>query len=106
VAQRRDLDGEAAKTVVEIFAEFSLADEGQEVGVGGRDDAGIDAHDFGAAQTLQFFLLQKPQQFGLQAQRHLANFVEKERASLRCLNSSGIGLGGSGKGAASVSEKL
>src|SRR5271166_301110 len=101
-----NLDGKSAETVVQIFAEFPLAHEAQQVRVGGGDDTGIDAHDFGAAQTLQFFLLQKAEQLGLKAQRHLSDLIEEKRASLRRLNSSRVGLQGSGKSAARVSEQF
>ena len=74
--------------------------------VGGGNDPGIDAHDLRAAQALQFFLLQKTKQFGLEAQRHLADFVEEERASLRRLDSSRVGLHGASESAAGVSKKF
>ncbi len=106
IAQGWDLDGEAAETVVKIFAEFPLAYERQEVSVSGGDDASVDAYDFGAAQALQFLLFQKTQQLGLETQGHLANFVEEKRASLRRLDSSRIGLRGAGKRAAGISEEF
>ena len=106
VTQRGNFNGEGAKTIVQIFAELSLADQGQQVRVGGGDDAGIHPHHVGAAQALQFFLLQKTQQLGLQAQRHLADLVQEERASLCHLDSSRIRLHGSGESAARVSEEF
>src|ERR1019366_7792360 len=106
VAQGRNFNGEGRKPVVQIFAKLSLANQGQQVRVGGGDDAGSQAHDFRAAQALQFFLLQEAEQLGLEAQRHLADFVEEQRASLRRLDSSRVGLHGSGKRAPCVSEQF
>ena len=55
---------------------------------------------------MQFFLLQKTEKFGLETQWHLSDFVEEKRASLRGLDSSGMGLHGSGEGAAGVAEEF
>jgi hypothetical protein len=97
LAQWRNFEGECGEAVVQIFAELPFPHEREEMGVRGGDDAGIHAHNFGAAETLQFFLLEKTEQLGLKAQWHLADLIEKQRASLRSLNSSRVGLCGSGK---------
>ena len=37
---------------------------------------------FGATQALEFALLQNAQQFGLQLERHVADFVQKQGSSV------------------------
>src|SRR3977135_2455030 len=85
-----DLNGKRAQAIVKIFAEFSLPHQRQQACIGGGNHPRIDAHYFATAQSLELFLLQKAKQFWLEAKRHVADLVEKERASLRCLDSSSI----------------
>jgi hypothetical protein len=66
---------------IQIFAELSAVDRTFEVLMGRRDKASVEpvfaitAHGSDAP----FLFLDRPQQLGLQAQRHVADFVEKKR---------------------------
>ena len=48
----------------------------------GDDEAGIERDGFVAADAIDFALLQGAQNFGLQHQIKLGNFVEKKRSSI------------------------
>ena len=66
LAQRRDHDGEDVQPVIEVAAKVFLGDHLRQVRVRGGDQAGIGLHGPGAAQPLEFALLEHPQQLGLQ----------------------------------------
>ncbi len=72
----------------------------------GGHDAHIHLYGFVIAHSLQFTALDKAQQLGLQRQRHLANLVQKERASVGSLDPSDTPLHRAGKSSAGVAEKL
>ncbi len=65
IAQRWDFDWKSAKPVVQIFAKLSLSHQTQKMRVGGGHDAGVDPNYLAAAETLDFSLLEKSQQFWL-----------------------------------------
>src|SRR4029079_14471711 len=85
VAKRRKLDGDDVDPIEEIFAEAAFLDRFLEVYVGGGDQPEIGLDGLGAADALAFPLLDGAQELGLQLQRQVANFVEKERAARRQL---------------------
>ena len=58
---------------------FSRARLG-EVGVGGGNYPHVHAKNIGAAQPLHLALIEKAQQLGLNAQRHIADLVQKQRS--------------------------
>src|SRR5690242_19363378 len=60
----------------------------------------------GAADALEFALLQEPQQFGLQSNRDLADLVEQNRAAVRQLEATFAPLRRPGEGALFVTEKF
>ena len=72
----------------------------------GADDARIDRDRRAAADPLDHPLLKEPQQFHLQRQRNVADFVEKQRPALRQLDLAGRSFDRSGKGAALIAEQL
>ena len=61
---------------------------------------------FRAADALDLALLQNAQQLGLQRQRHLADFVQKNRAAVRLFEQSDARVDGSGEGSLGVAEEL
>src|SRR5438046_2374718 len=52
-----------------------------QVAVGRADQPHIDADRFLAAHATDLAFLDRPQQFALRAQRHLANLIEKQRSA-------------------------
>ena len=53
--------------------------------VGGGDDADVDAHGLIGADGFEALLFEDPENFGLGAQTHVADFVEEERAAVGLL---------------------
>ena len=90
------------QAVEQVFAEPALAHQHTQIARSGRDDAHIKRHQLVAAQRLDLALLQRPQQLGLQTLRHVANFVEEQRAAIGQLELAiaplavgpGVGAGG------------
>ena len=78
--ERRDVDGDLADAVEQIFAEAALFDQAPQVLMGGAHHAHIDRDFFTPAEALDYPLLQKTQQLGLQRKRQIAYFVQKQGA--------------------------
>ena len=106
LAQRRHAQNEAVQAVVEIFAEGLLRDGLRHVDVGGRQHADIDLHGIASAQARELAVLQDLQQLGLQRRRHLADFVQQQRALVAQLELAGLGLVGAGERARLIAEQL
>jgi len=83
-AQRRNHQANHVQTVVEIFAEFLLVDAFEQVAVRRGNNPDVDVA-FAAIGTdaLDFTGLHEAEQHRLHAQRHLAKFVEEQRAAMR-----------------------
>ena len=87
--QRRDPDGEDVQSIEEIGAEGALLNHLFEVLVGRGDHSHVHrCRAAAAAQPLHLLLLQRSEQFGLQFQRQVADFVQEQRAAVRSLKSS------------------
>ena len=104
LAQRRNIDGDHVEAVVEILAERAFFERGAQVAVGGGDQADIHFERFRAAEPLEFALLQDAQQLHLDGGRHVADFVEEQRAFVGQLEFSGLARSGAGEGALLVAE--
>ena len=99
--QRDHLDA-----VVQIFAKGAVVDHGAEVSVGGTHDADVGLQRLGAADALEFPILQHPEQFALQLQRQFADFVDEQRAGRRRLEFARGGLVGAGESALLVAKQF
>ena len=77
-----------------------------EIAVGGGDDAHVDFDGAVAAQLGELAVLQHVQDLGLQRLRHLADFVEHDRAVLGELELADARRRRAGEGAALVAEQL
>ena len=84
--------GQAVEPVVEVFAEGMLLDHLAQIAVGGADHRDIDTDRLVAAQRRDLALLQHPQQARLQRQRHVADLVEKQRATVGLQDAPGCAL--------------
>src|ERR1700676_3709362 len=78
--QRRQLDGEHVKTIVEVAAEFAALCHFRQITIGSSYQANVYLVGPGAAQALELLFLKDTQQFGLQGLRNIADFIQKERA--------------------------
>src|SRR5207244_5825946 len=74
-----------AEAVVEILAEAAGPHGGLEVLVGGGDEADVDADGGVAPDALDLLLLARAEQLRLGVERHVADFVEEQRAAVRGL---------------------
>ena len=63
-------------------------------------------HGVASAEAGELAVLQNLQQLGLQRGRHLADFVEQQRALVAQLELAGLGFVGAGEGAGLVAEEL
>ena len=79
---------------------------GFEIAVGGRDHARADADALVGADRLDFALLQRAQQLGLQIDGQVANFVEEQRALAGGFEQTLLGVLRAGKRALDVAEQL
>src|SRR5690606_14926936 len=80
LAQRGQPDWEHHEAIEEVLPERARLDFGSEIAVGRADDANIDLLFFGGSDWSDCSFLQGSQEFRLQRQRHLADFVEKQGA--------------------------
>ena len=106
LAQGRSEDGKDLEAVVEIAAELFLGNHFCQVAIGGGDEAHVDGDGAIAAEALDLALLQGAQQFGLQVERELADFIEKERALVSELDAADFAGDGAGECALLVTEQL
>ena len=106
LAQRRDAQRYHVQAVIEIGSELPRLDRLREVSVGGGDDADVHLDRPVAADRLELFLLQHPQQLHLRRDREFANLVEEQRAAVRQFESSDTGVRSSGERPTHVAEQL
>src|SRR6266540_6277949 len=104
--ERGKAELDALQPVEEVLAELTLGDQLLEVLVGRGDDADVDVDGFDAADALDPALLERAQDLHLHAERHVADLVEEERASLGQLEAAGPRPDGAREGAALVPEQL
>ena len=104
IAQRGQRDLDDVQPVVQILAEATGGDLVEQVAVRGGDDTDVDVPRRRCADALHFAVLHDTQQLRLHRQRHLADFVEKDRAAVRELEQARFGVGRAGESAAHVAE--
>ena len=105
--ERRHVEVDDAQPVQQVLAELAGGDQVGQVAIGGGDHAHVDPRlRFVRADGLDFAVLEKPQQQGLHAQAHLADFVEKQRAAMRELELAALVAVGAGEAAFDVAEEL
>ena len=104
--KRRDVDPQHVQAVVEVLAEGAFGDLVEEVALGGGDDADVGLDGRGAADALEDFLLDRPQQFRLLRQGDVVNVVEIEGAAFGQIEAAFAALVGAGEGALLVPVKL
>src|SRR5688572_28577038 len=79
LAQRRQLDSDDVEPVVEVLPEVPGVDLTRKVLIGRGDDSGIDFDAARPADALELPLLEHAQELFLRRERHLADFVQKDR---------------------------
>ena len=105
--QRRHLDRQHVEAVIQIGAKLATLDRRFQVHGRRGNHPHIAVQHLVGAHRFEFLFLQHPQQFALQWQRHVADFIEKQRAALGDLELAGATLAvGTGKGAGRSAEEL
>jgi len=105
-AQRRDVDDDLGKPVVEVLAEQAGLDLRLEVAVGRAHDAHLDRNLFAPADALDHALLQEAQQLCLQRHGQVADLVQKQGAAMGGLDLARCLLDRAGEGAFFVAEQF
>ena len=75
-------EGDYIEAIVEVGAELASFDHCAERNVGCGDDANVDVHGAAFAEPIEFTLLQNTQEFRLQIERHLPDFVEENCSAI------------------------
>ena len=88
--QARHLDLHHRKPVIQILAKMFFGDGGAQIVIGGRDHAHIHLARGQRSHALHFLVLQHAQQLGLRRQRHVADFVQEQRAAVSVFEQSGF----------------
>ncbi|MNH33538.1 hypothetical protein D3C79_940640 [compost metagenome] len=100
------MQGDDVQAIQQVFAEAAFTHHLFEVEVGGGEDPHIGATGDRVADALVFLVLDEAQQFGLQGQWEIADFVEEKRAPISLIDSPQGAFAGAGEGAAGVAEQL
>ena len=95
-----------AEAVEEVLAEAPLADQRVEVGVGGDDQADVDAARLRIANRVNLVRFQEAQQLGLDVEAGIADLVEEQRAAGGRAYDAREVVDGAGERAAPVAEQL
>ena len=82
LTQRRNGDRRRAHPIIEVFAKLALLHHCAQVAIGRRDQPQIHFEYVRGADRLDFTILDRAQQFGLQVQGQLADLVEKQRPAI------------------------
>ena len=82
ISQGRHSDCYPINPIEQVLAKFSLCHLARQILVCCADDAHVHLYRSTSADALDNLVLQKAQQFDLQRVRQVANFVEKERATM------------------------
>ena len=82
VTQGRHPYGQHVQAVKKVFAEQAFTHQTRQVTRGRGNHACVKRQKLVGAQRFNFAFLQSPQQLGLQGQRHVANFVQKQSTAM------------------------
>ena len=80
-----------------VLTKLALAHQSFQVPVGCDENAHVHRNRFVSADAFHFAFLKHPQKLGLHRQRHIADFVQEDRAVLRLLELSRVSCGRAGK---------
>ena len=106
LAEGRQVDRHDLQAEVQVVAELAGRDQLFQGAVGGRDEPHVDLDRLVVADARDLLLLQHAEQLDLRAHRHVADFVEEQRAAVGVLERAdpiGVGVG---KGPLHVAEQL
>ena len=106
IAQRRELNRETAQSIVQVGAELAFLDHLFQVAIRGRDHAHVGGDRVIAADAFELLRLQYAQHLALNERRHIADFVQEQRAARALLELADAALIGAGERAFLVAEQF
>ena len=106
VAQGRQLEPNHVETMKQVFPENALADPTFQILMGGRDHPHINVDRMVATHAVEITFRKHPQQPGLEFGRHIADFIEKQRAAVRLFEPPDALSGRAGERATLVPEQF
>ena len=106
LAQRGHTQMHDVHAVEQVLAKRSLLDQLFQVAMGGTDEAEIHGNALLATEPRDGPLLQHTEQLDLHCQRHVANFVQEQRAASGLFQQSVLESHRTGKGSPLVPEQL
>ena len=106
LSQCRQRNREDIEAVIQVFAKLFIGHRIEQVLVGGGNHPHVHLALARVAHRFDHPLLQRSQNLGLQRQRHVAHFIEKQRALVGLLETSDPVSHGAGKGALAMTEHL
>ncbi len=104
--KRRHRNGKDQEAVIEVVAEFTGGDHLGEVSVGRCNQADIHRNGSRAAQPFEFLFLKSSEQFGLELQRDVADFIQEQGSLMGQLKTADLLRDCSGKSALFVAEEF
>ena len=105
IAQSRDVHRKHIEPVVKILTKSACGHFLPQVAIGGGQHTHVQRYQFVAAESFDFFFLQYPQQFCLQAQVHFRNLIKQQRAASGLFKFSCPGLVSAGIGTFFVAKE-
>src|SRR4029077_18873617 len=90
LAKRWYLNRKNVQPVKQILTELMVANHSRQVSMRRRDQANVDMNCFVAAQPLELLLLQSAQQFRLQLQADVADFIQEQSALIGKLETAAL----------------
>src|SRR5439155_7049763 len=106
VAERGNEERNDIETIKEILAKPAVQDFLFEIFVGGGDDADVDTTGLVRPDRFEALLFEYTQHFGLRAETHIADFVEKESPTVRLLKLAYFVVACAGEAALDMAEKF
>ena len=104
--QGRKVDVKHVQTEIQILAQMAVGDSLFGIFVGGGEHAHVHRRFHFAAETPDFVIFEHAQEFRLGRRRHLADFVEQQRAAMRQFKAADAAFGGARERAFLVPENF
>src|ERR1700733_10134952 len=106
LAQGWQLNRQDAQAIIEFLAELLTKRGRFEIAIASGKNAHVDVDFIGTADSTDLMILKDAQQFGLQADLHFPNFIQKKGAALSQLEAAGAPLISAREGASFVPEQF
>ena len=104
--ERRHVNMDDVEAVIQVFAKLLQVHHVFQVLIGCGNDPDINGDRVFPTYPVEFIVLQDAEDFGLQGQFHIADFIEKQGASIGLLKFPHFGFYGPGESAAFVAEQF